>query len=358
MKILQIMPTISFGDAVSNDARAIDGILRESGHETGIFAENIDPRLPEGTACRMEALPKIDRKDLIIYHGSTGTELNFRLPSLGGKQMMVYHNITPPEFFADYSPQAERLTKAGYDGMKFLADRLHYCVADSDYNRQELIRMGYRCPIDVCPILIPFEDYDREPDQKVIDRYRGDGRTNLLFVGRVAPNKKQEDVIRAFAAYRQLFNPDARLFLVGSASGMENYEQRLKTYAEEMGVGEDVIFPGHIRFSEILAYYHLADVFLCMSEHEGFCVPLVEAMHFGVPIVAYASSAIPETLGEGGLLLDSKDPALAAAALNRVVQDQALRAWLKERQRVQLESFSYGRVRARWEQCLERFMKS
>ena len=356
MRIIQLMPTLSFGDAVSNDARALEQILREAGHETGIYAENIDPRLPKDACRRADRMPRLSGKDLLIYHGAIGTELNFRLPELGGKQMMVYHNITPPRFFRGYSPIAEELTRKGYEGMRFLADKMRYCVADSDYNRQELKRMGYQCPIDVVPILIPFEDYSKKPDEQVIRKYR-DGRTNLLFVGRIAPNKRQEDVIRAFAVYRKRYNPQARLFLVGSASGMENYEARLKAYCKTLGVADAVIFPGHIRFDAILAYYHVADVFLCMSEHEGFCVPVVEAMHFGIPIAAYASSAVPETMGAGGLLLDSKDPALAAAAINRIVKDERLQAYLKEKQQGELKRFSYETVKKSWLTCLSRAME-
>ena len=158
--------------------------------------------------------------------------------------------------------------------------------------------MGYTCPIDVCPILIPFSDYEKEPDRRVLRRYKGDGKTNLLFVGRIAPNKKQENVIRAFYFYHKYYSPDSRLFLVGSWSGMESYYERLCDYVKALGIAEHVVFTGHIRFDEILAYYHLADVFLCMSEHEGFCVPLVEAMYFHVPIVAYSCAAVPDTLEE------------------------------------------------------------
>ena len=214
--------------------------------------------------------------------------------------------------------------------------------------------MGYECPIDVCPILIPFEDYDREPDQKVLGKYQGDGWTNLLFVGRITPNKKQEDVIRAFYYYHRDYNPKSRLILVGNDIGMENYRYQLENYARALGLNDLVIFPGHISFAAILAYYHLADVFVCMSEHEGFGVPLVEAMYFNVPIVAYASSAIPETLGKGGILLDSKDPQLAAAAVNRIVQDQALREALHQEQQKKLQNYSCENVKAQLMHCLEK----
>ena len=358
MRVIQMLPTLSFGDAVGNDARAIEGILREKGYETGIYADNIDPRLPRGTAKKAEGLGGLSDRDILIYHASTGTEMNYTLPKYGGRQVMVYHNITPAHFFSGYSEQAYRLTSYGYEGMRFLADKMAYCIADSEYNRQELIRMGYKCPIDVCPILIPFEDYRKTPDPATIRKYREDGGKNILFVGRLAPNKKQEDVIRAFRYYQKYFEPKARLFLVGSSNGMEKYERQLRQYAAELGIADKVVFPGHIRFEQILAYYQLADLFLCMSEHEGFCVPLVEAMFFKVPIIAYRSSAIPETLGEGGLLLDKKDPELAAAAMDRVIRDGALREYLMGRQQEKLKEFSYEAVRKQFLACLGRMTAS
>lgn len=357
MKIIQLLPTISFGDAVGNDTLAIRDILTEQGYETGIFAENIDERLPQETAKRMDAFPYVTEEDIILYHASTGTKLNYDLTSFSGRKVIIYHNITPAHFFEGYSEPAVQLTQYGYDGVRYLSDKSRYCIADSAYNKQQLEKMGYQCPIDVCPIIIPFEDYTQEPDQKILEKYRDDGIINILFVGRIAPNKKQEDVIRAFYVYQKEYNPASRLFLVGSSGGMEKYEQQLKNYVNQLGITEKVIFSGHIKFKSILAYYRLADVFLCMSEHEGFCVPLVEAMFFDKPIISYNSTAIPETLAEGGLLLEKKDPYLAAAAIDRIVRDADLRKYISEKQKVRLNDFSYEIVRSRFLQCLRRALK-
>ncbi len=356
MKIFQLLPTLSFGDAVGNDTLAIHRILKEAGHEARIYAENIDRRLPAGSAWKVEKMPRLGREDLLIYHASTGTRLNEAFPKYGGKKVMIYHNITPASFFEGYSREAVRLTSYGYEGIRSLSDKVEFCIADSDYNKRDLEEMGYTCPIEVCPILIPFEDYDKAPDPKVLKRYEGDGIQNLLFVGRIAPNKRQEDLLRAFCCYQAVYNPKSRLFLVGSARGMENYEARLKQYARTLGIADKVIFSGQIRFPEILAYYHLADLFLCMSEHEGFCVPLAEAMHFGKPIVAYASSAVPDTLAGGGLLLRSKDPMVAAAAIHRLSEDQALQRTLREKQEARLRALSYEEVKKKFLSCLEKAM--
>ena len=340
---------------MGNDTRAIYRILKEEGFDTVIGAEAVDRRIPKDEAAELKDLPKIREEDLVIYHGSTGSKLNFDIAGYPGRKIMIYHNITPPGFFRRYNKEARENMEYGYEGIRYLKDKFAYCIADSEYNKQELRRMGYECPIDVCPILIPFEDYDREPSAKVLKQYR-DGKKNWLFVGRIAPNKKQEDVIRAFYCYQRDYEPESRLFLVGNAGGMEIYEARLKNYIHILGLDEKVIIPGHIPFDETLAYYRLADVFVCMSEHEGFCVPLAEAMHFGVPIAAYGCCAVPDTLGNGGLLLDSKEPEVAAAAANRLITDQALRATILEGQKEMLQKYKYENVKERVLTLLKAFI--
>lgn len=352
MRIVQLLPSMAFGDAVSNDAAAIRTILEQEGYETSIYASNIDPRLPEGSVQHWRKMEQLKDDDILIYHGSTGDPLNRMLFSFGGRKIMRYHNITPPHFFRGYSREAEERTETGYIQIRRLAGEFRSCIADSDYNRHDLRKMGFECPIEVCPIMIPFSDYARTPDKEVMDRYQDDGWTNLLFVGRVAPNKKQEDVIRAFRYYHKGLNSKSRLFLVGNDAGMERYRNQLDNYIRALGLSDAVILPGHISFAAILAYYRLADAFVCMSEHEGFCVPLVEAMYFHVPIIAYAAAAVPETLGKGGLLLDSKDPILAAAAIDRIIRDTDLRSTIDREQEKKLREYDTQRVRERFLNCL------
>lgn len=355
MKIYQMLPTLSFGDAVSNDALALEKVISELGYKTGIYAENIDARLPKGTAKYVKKMPVLGEKDVIIYHLSTGSKLNYKLASFRCRKIVVYHNITPPSFFEPYSFKAAQLCNSGIEESMFLADKVNYCLAVSEYNKQDLLQMGYQCPIDVLPIVIPFDDYKKTPDQEVIDQYN-DGYTNILFTGRIAPNKKQEDVIRAFYYYKKFYNPKSRLILVGSHNGMDRYYHRLKSYINALEL-DDVIFPGHIKFDAILAYYKLADVFLCQSEHEGFCVPLVEAMYFDVPVVAYNSSAIGGTLGQGGFLLDEKNPAETAGVIDRIVKDADLRENIINNQRERLKDFDHNVITEQFKKYLKDFLE-
>ena len=352
MRICQLLPTLSRGDAIGNEAVAIREMLQTVGYEAGIYAERVDPRLPEGTGYTYDRMPALAQEDILLYHLSTGSRLNRLMPAFGGRKVIRYHNITPPEFFKPYSPRAYKLGKRGYEEMRFLAGRAERVIAVSGYNRDQLRENGYTCPIDVCPILIPYTDYDREPDPAIMAESRETGLTNLLFVGRITPNKKQEDVIRAFYCYRKRYNVQSRLILAGNPAGMQRYDERLKAYVSELGLDGSVVFTGHTSFPELLARYRTADVFVCMSEHEGFCVPMLEAMHFGKPIVAYRAAAIPDTVGKGALLLDTKDPETAAAAIHRVLNDRDLRNALLVEQQKQLEKYSYDRVRKQLFTCL------
>jgi len=355
LKILQIVPTLTYGDAVSNDTLALRDVLVSMGYETGIYAEYVDERnAKHHFVFKASELPKLSRNDVLIYHLSIASPLHAKLSEMDCRKIAIYHNVTPAVFFRDYSSRYYNLCKLGIYEIKQLNDVFDHCLAVSDFNRKDLVSYGYKCPIDVRPILIPFEDYDKTPSQGVIDKYN-DGKSNILFVGRVAPNKKHEDVIAAFSCYKKHYNPDARLFLVGSYDGMEPYKHRLDEYVEVLGV-EDVIFTGKIPFDEILAYYKIADIFLCMSEHEGFCVPLVEAMHFNVPIVAFASAAIPYTLAGSGVLLHDKDPLLISGMINRIMTDERLKDDIIKGQRQRVSDFSYEKTSALFMKYLTEFL--
>ena len=355
MRIWQILATISYGDAVGNDAFAIYHLLKEKGCDTAIYAEGIQPKLR-----KTKYIYSIDRlsvlsEDIIIYHLSTGTRLNFLVDKYPCHKILIYHNITPSLFFAPYNLTMYNYTYSGNEGMKYLANKVDYCLADSEFNKKDLIKEGYQCPIDVRPILIPFHDYEKTPSLDIIKQYK-DGWVNIIFVGRIAPNKKQEDVIKAFYYYKNYMNPNSRLILVGSYEGMEKYYERLKNYISALNV-HDVIFTGHIKFEEILAYYKIADIFLCMSEHEGFCVPLVEAMYFNVPIIAFRSTAIPDTLSGSGVLVEDKDPVFIGKLIDQIVSDQSLRDSIIAKQKIRLNDFSYENVSRCFQELLMKFLE-
>ena len=347
--INQILPTFSYGDAIGNDVLALKKVLSELNEESYIYAENIDSRLSK----EAKDYTKYKDGDVVIFHASIGSNVQEVFTKAKAKKWMVYHNITPYNFFVGYSPLYTRECRKGIGEIKNLKDVPDLCICDSNFNKQDLINMGYTCPIEVLPILIKFEDFEKEPNQEVIDKY-SDGYTNIVFTGRVAPNKKHEDLIASFYEYKKYINPKSRLILVGSYGEEDLYMKHLKKYVEKLGI-EDVIFTGHIPFADILAYYRVADVFLCLSEHEGFCVPLVEAMYFDVPIIAYDACAVGETLGGSGLLLKEKDPKTVAEAINLVVSNQELRETILENQRERLKDFSYNKVKQQFIEIINKY---
>ncbi len=349
--IIQLLPSLAYGDAVGNDTLALDALIRDMGYKTVIYADAIDERLPKGVAKYTKHMPKPAKDDIVIYHLSTGTELSYIFGRLNCKKVVMYHNITPARFFEKYNDRMTQLVSKGEAEARWLSDKVDFCIADSEYNRQELISMGYKCPIEVLPILIPFKDYDKPADKEIISRY-SDGYTNILFTGRIAPNKCQEDVIRSFAMYKKYYNSKSRLILVGGDGGFENYRCKLERYGIALGV-TDIVFAGHITFAQMLAFYKVADLFVCQSEHEGFCVPLVEAMYFGVPIVAYNSSAVGETLMGAGMLLDKKDAVETAAVMDYIIKNDEIRGTIAANRKRRLKDFAYETVAVRFKEIFK-----
>lgn len=353
MRIIQLLPVLHYGDAVGNNSVALYYVLKKAGYETEIYAGEIDKRIPKGIAKPLNNL-SIEESDIAILHLAIGTELNYEFAQYPCKKVLIYHNITPPEFFGDDDKDIAEFSRKGLESVSFLADKVDYCITVSEYNKKDLRMLGFRNTIDVIPILIPFADYNQEPDEEVIKLY-SDDKTNLIFVGRVIQNKKQEDIIETFAYYKKYYNSNARLFIVGSYDDKQGYYKRLSRYVDNLGL-EDVFFTGKISFSKLIAYYKIADVFLCMSEHEGFCVPIVEAMYFQIPVIAYKACAVPETLGNGGLLIDKKVPILTAGLINRIVTDNSLREAVIDNQREQLQMFTHDKIEKMFLDCVKQIL--
>ena len=351
-RIIQLVSSLNFGDAVGNDALAIKHMLEGAGYATAIFTFAVHPKIKEENVYNIDLLPELTEDDIIIYHYASEDGFQKLIEETAAKVVLRYHNVTPPEFFHGYDEKAETITRKGLAQIKSMRDAIDYGMVDSEQNKKDLEQMGYECPISVVSILIPFKDYEQQPDLDVVNGY-SDGNTNIVFFGRIVPNKKFEDVIACFAAYKKKYDPAARLFLVGNYQETDAYYQHLQEYIKECGV-ENVIFPGHIAFRTILAYYKIADLFLCMSEHEGFCVPLVEAMFFETPIVAYASTAIPGTLGGSGVLVESKEPERVAEKIHQVIEDEQYKNEIVKEQKKRLQDFSYENIK---EQILDELKK-
>lgn len=346
MKIITLLSVFAPGDAVSNDALAIHRFLTKHGFHTVMAAEKIYYQ-PEGTSIIAAGeLSFIESEDTVIYHLSTGTKLNYLFGRVKCKKVIRYHNVTPPEFFYGYSNFKVASALEGIRGAAFLADKADLCVCVSEFNKNDLIQMGYHCPMEVVPILIPFEDYDKEPDEELVKQLQTGGK-NIIFTGRIVPNKRQEDIIVAFYYYQKYYDDTARLHLVGNYVGFENYYQKLQDYVKRLGV-RHVNFTGHVSFAQILAYYKGAQLFLCMSDHEGFCVPLVEAMKFDVPIVAKNTTAIASTMNGAGILVNDRSPEQIAGIMHQVLTNDELRKRMISNGKERLKDFDHDIIGKRW----------
>ena len=338
--IYQYVPILLRGDAVGNEVTAISDHLTNSGVENMIVTDQITKG--KNNSITYEAFTKkATKKDVLFFHMASSCAVWKSLRDLPCKKIMIYHNITPAEFFLPYAKDAVKTSKQARAQLAEGASFFDAGWADSQYNADELTELGYK-NVSVMPLLIAFEDYKKEPNQKIIDAMN-DGFTNILFVGRMVPNKRFEDLVAVFAEYKKL-NPESRLILVGS-DYMKPYVNKLHNFAKDLMV-KDVLFQSHAPFPDILAYYRSAHCFLCMSEHEGFCVPLLEAMTFRVPIVAYGRCAVPKTLGDGGVCVDDNDPAKVAAVMHAMLNDPELLAQMRENQAKHLENFNTDKILA------------
>jgi glycosyltransferase involved in cell wall biosynthesis len=337
-QINQIHPSVSYGDAIGNEMLEIRTVLRELGYESDIYGQYIHPKM--STAKQYHEYSKVSSpNNILIMHYSIGygSELLNFVKSLPDKKVLLYHNITPPHFFHNINSDYEYSTKIGLQELNTeIKNIVDVALADSEFNKQDLIDAGFD-KTSVLPYLINLNNFNVKPDTKVIKKYN-DEFVNILVVGRISPNKKVEDAIKCFFYYNKYINNRSRLFLVGSHSGMDKYYAYLKDLVLKLNL-DNVHFTGHINLDELVSYYKIGNIFLTMSEHEGFCVPLLESMYFRIPIIAYNSTAIPHTLGGSGILFNEKNYVEIAEMINLLVEDKTLKKKIIDKQSKRLEFF-------------------
>ena len=333
-RVHQVLATLGYGDAIGHEVLGIQRVLRGAGMESEIFVETADPRLEDLTIDYREMVGAIAPDDILIHHFSIGSRASRTAYALPGRMALVYHNITPPEYFVGVHRDLVKLCFRGRRELTAYIERCDLALGDSEYNRQELEALGFTRSA-VLPVVPDFTHLDGEPNRLLAADF-DDGWTNVMFVGRVIPNKRFETVIRAFHAYKTRHNPRSRLLLVGAYSGFERYLAMLHTLIARLGT-QDVHFLGHVSNEELTAFYDVADLFLCASAHEGFCVPIIEAFHKRIPVVAYASTAVPATMDGGGVLYDTTNPFEIARLVSAVIDDPAVEEAVLQSQDAALE---------------------
>jgi glycosyltransferase involved in cell wall biosynthesis len=321
----QLLAALSYGDAVSNHALAIQAALRSAGYASDIFVEHVHPRMTRYVRPYWE-YPQVSSPETVcLFHFSIGSAASPLIHHLPDTLVAIYHNITPPEYFAGFRNHLVGLTYHARRELAMFVPRAHLALGVSEFNRRELQAMGFR-ETGVLPIVPEWSAYERAGSRLTRALY-DDDRTNILFVGRISPNKKIDDLVRAFTCYQRYVNPGSRLLLVGDHRGYEKYYDRLQEMVQALRV-EEVVFTGHVDEDDLAAYYKLSHLFLCLSEHEGYGVPLLEAMAAGLPVVAYDAGAVAETLRGAGVLLADKSPEVVAEVVGEILTRPELRARL------------------------------
>jgi len=322
IKIHQVLATLGYGDAIGHEVLGIQRALREVGYESEIFVETADHRLESLTRDYRELVDFSDPDNLLLHHFSLGSKASRTAFALADRMALIYHNITPPEYFVGVHRTLARQCFRGRRELQAYATRCEIALGDSEFNRRDLEALGFPRTA-VLPVVPDFSHLDRDP-RWLVAREFDDDWTNILFVGRMIANKKIEDLIRYFHAYQTLFNPRSRLLLVGAQTGFERYAASLHDLVARLGAGH-VHFVGHVSDEELVAFYEVADLFLCASEHEGFCVPLVEAFYKEVPVLAYAATAVPATMDGAGVLFENRNPEHVATLMDAISSDATLR---------------------------------
>jgi glycosyltransferase involved in cell wall biosynthesis len=353
MIVNQWIPAAHRGDAIGDSARKVRDLLRGMGHEAEIYALTIDDDM------RGEVQPfdagRSRAGDITILHYALPSPMTRAFAELPRGRVLQYHNVTPAHFFADYQPEVFRIAAAGRQDLATLADATELALGDSDFNRRELAGMGFR-RTDVFPIALDLERITGAPRHPALEKILGDGLTNFLFVGRMVPNKRVEDIVKLAEVYKRYIDANYRFVFVGRADGIPRYFAALRAMIVRFEMlPERFLFAGAVTDWELAAYYRTASVYLSLSEHEGFAVPLLEAMASGVPVFAYQSTAVTETLGGAGVSWSPKDMEFAAELLGQVAFDPSLRAKVIAGQYARLAEFSEGKVVDRLQTVIERF---
>jgi L-malate glycosyltransferase len=352
MIINQWVPAAHRGDAIGDSARRVRDLLRTAGHDSEIYALSIDDDL------RGDVLPFGDasasRGEITIFHFALPSPMTEAFAALSGHRVLQYHNITPASFFAPYDPQLFRLAALGRQELRTLVGRVDLALGDSEFNRQELEDLGFT-KTAVMPIAVNFERLTEAPRRPALEKVLADGHVNILFVGRIVPNKRIEDHIRMAEMYKRYVDSWYRFIFVGRYDGVPRYYAMIRAMLVEYRMLPDrFVFTGGVPDADLAAYYRWADAYVSLSEHEGFCVPLLESMAMDVPVLAYAAGAVPETLGGAGVLFSPKDLEFAAEMLGTLIYDRPVRDRVLEGQRRRVREFAADRIDSRLKNVLAR----
>ncbi len=341
----QFIPTLNPRDASGTHTLLLRDILRKAGWKSDIFAEAIHDDLAHEAYKHWMYPEHAANGDVLIYQFSTSSAVAGFLAERAEPLILDFHNFTGPEYFTGWEPHTEDRAAKAADDLALLAPNAALGLADSRFNEAALRKAGC-ARTTVVPVLVDYQRVAAAPDARVaaeLTALKSDGGTDILFVGRVVPSKAQHDLIKVLYAYRKLYDPAARLHLVGGTSSYE-YSRALRDFVGDLDLTDAVRMTGEVSDASLAAYFAAADVYLSLSQHEGFGVPLLEAMTAGVPVLARSVGAVAETVGDGALMLRSGEPSYVAAAVLRVCTDTVLSQHLIRAGRTRVQMFTLDAV--------------
>jgi glycosyltransferase involved in cell wall biosynthesis len=359
-KIALVAPSLSPGDAVGNDLLHTARWFRDRGNVVALFADHVgEVTTPCQPIARVRAFLGDDASAILIYHHSIDCAAGVALVEhVRCRRVVRYHNVTPAHFFTKLNAACADDCRLGRQQVGALARaRCELYLSDSAYNQSELLEQG--AVAERCVVVPPFHRIERlervAPDPEVLDAC-ADGRTNLLFVGRLAPNKGHAALIDAFTVYHDHYDRNSRLLLIGKEDDrLQGYAASLRDRVRDRGVEGSVTFAPAPTEEALKAYYASADIFVVASEHEGFCVPVVEAMALALPVAGFRSTAITGTLGNAGVLWDDRSAWLLAESVACLKRERPVYAELQERGRDRYrEHFTNERIEGQFVAALER----
>lgn len=344
-KILhQFVESVAVGDAVSDSVFQLQGWLQQLGFVSDIYVHHYQTPLKERVKLASLYRPNSAETHL-IYHHAAGTPMADTVCQLKLPIILIYHNITPAAFFTNASPKLVQALEKGRQQLALLRDHTALGLGDSRYNANELDQFNYT-RTGVLPIVLDEAQYDQPSTQAIVADLARQG-PNLLFIGRLTPNKRQDDLLKLMHYYRKI-RPNARLHLVGKTH-LRSYRLWLTELAHTAGLAESINFAGHVSWADMVTYYRAADCYVSMSEHEGFGKPLIESMYHDLPVVAYSTTAVPFTMADAGLLFNEKHFEALAELIDLVIHDKALRQQVIAKQRQHVQSFLPAAVFEQWQ---------
>lgn len=338
VRIVQLVSTYIKNDAIGNDVTQIAEALDKLGYSNCIVTTNTFLAKNPKVYITLNYKPR--KNDIFLYHMCIGSKPMTRLIKRANvhEKIMIYHNITPSKYFVN-DKRNRKMTALGRKQLKELAPYFDRTYSDSKFNSEELIGLNYKNN-GVLPVFYLDDALRNAIKNTELFNKLDDGITNILFVGRIAYNKAYEDIIKSFYCYHKYFNSNSRLILVGRETD-PHYTVYLQKLIEQCNIKENVIWQKVNDVNELATVYQTASLFLVESEHEGFCVPLLEAMLFKIPVLAYSSSAIPDTLGEAGIIFNKKDHYMIASTIDKVLKNNEIYQMLAEKGEQRLKYFSY-----------------